>query len=399
MKRILLRGSWQTKNIGDIAHTPGFLSLAGQFLPDCEVWLWPCQIDLGVREMLLQNFPRLRIVESNAELNEAFDACDFLINGSGPAIDSEGIRRWKDHTRKPYGCFGISADGLWSEQKREILSEASFIFCRDSLSEFFLKQQALACPVIAFGPDATFSLHLENDHAAERFLRENGLEDGNFICVIPRMRYTPSSFDEERFFFSSPEREAESMRQIEPDMAKMRDVICHIVEHNHLKVLICPEMTYQVPMGRRYLYERLPEPVRKNVVLKREYWITSEAESVYSHAKALVSMEMHSPIIFINEQKPAILLRQAEDTFKGQMWRDIGLQDWILELNVTDADQIIQRVETILRDYPAAVGQASAAGKRAMEAERKAMEQIRMILQNEERRQIAGISDSMTGKN
>ena len=62
------------------------------------------------------------------------------------------------------------------------------------------------------------------------------------------------------------------------------------------------------------------------------------------------------------------------------MWRDIGLQDWILELNVTDAEQIIQRLETILRDYPAAVAQASAAGKRAMDAGRKAMKQIRMIL-------------------
>ncbi len=40
MKNILLRGSWQTKNIGDIAHTPGFLNLAKQFLPDSRVF-WP----------------------------------------------------------------------------------------------------------------------------------------------------------------------------------------------------------------------------------------------------------------------------------------------------------------------------------------------------------------------
>ena len=398
MKKILLRGSWQTKNIGDIAHTPGFLSLAGKFLPDCEIWLWPCQIDLGVREMLLKNFPRLRIAESDTELKEAFETCDFLINGSGPGIDSNGIQLWKDRTRKPYGCFGISTDGLWSEHKREILSEASFIFCRDSLSEFFLKQQELACRVIAFASDATFGLHLEGDHSAATFLQENGLEDGNFICVIPRLRYTPSSFDENVFFFSSPQREAESMGQVESDMAKMREVICHIIEHNHLKVLICPEMTYQVPMGRRYLYERLPESVRKHVVLKRKYWITSEAESVYSHAKALISMEMHSPIIFINKHKPAILLRQAEDTFKGQMWRDIGLQDWILELNATDADLIIQRMEAILHDYSAAVNQASAASERAMESDRKAMEQIRMILENDSWQQIAEISGQMAGK-
>ena len=380
MKKILLRGSWQTKNIGDIAHTPGFLSLAAKFLPEYEIVLWPCEINRGVREMLLENFPKLRIVESDSDIINAFTECDFLINGSGPAFDRGGIGRWKEQTRKPYGFFGISADGLWTDQKRVFLSEASFIFCRDTLSEYFLKQQNLECPVIGFGPDTTFGMNLKKDHSADRFLQENGLFNGEFVCVIPRLRYTPSAFDEEHFSFSTPERESVSMENIESDMEKMREVICHIVEHWNLSVLICPEMTYQVPMGRRYLYERLPESVRKKVILKKEYWITSEAESVYSHAKALVSMEMHSPIIFINEHKPALLLRQAEDTFKGQMWRDIGLQDWILELNISDAELIKQHVDRILKDYPASIKQASAASQRAIDSARKAMEQIRMIL-------------------
>ncbi|MBR4666738.1 MAG: polysaccharide pyruvyl transferase family protein, partial [Lentisphaeria bacterium] len=68
MKTVLLRGSWQTKNIGDIAHTPGFLNLAKKYLPEASIWLWPCQIDRGVREMLLANFPGLRLVESEAEI-------------------------------------------------------------------------------------------------------------------------------------------------------------------------------------------------------------------------------------------------------------------------------------------------------------------------------------------
>ena len=140
-------------------------------------------------------------------------------------------------------------------------------------------------------------------------------------------------------------------------------------------------MTYQVPMGRRYLYEPLPESIKKKVVLKREYWITSEAENVYSKAKALVSMEMHSPIIFIDEHKPAILLRQAEDTWKGQMWRDIGLQDWILELDITDSPLINSHVDKILQNYPAALEQAAAASKRAIGSDRKAMDIIRAVLE------------------
>ncbi len=46
--RILVRSSWQTVNIGDIAHTPGLLRLLERYLPDTDVWLWPSNVDNGV---------------------------------------------------------------------------------------------------------------------------------------------------------------------------------------------------------------------------------------------------------------------------------------------------------------------------------------------------------------
>ncbi|MBQ9337326.1 MAG: polysaccharide pyruvyl transferase family protein [Lentisphaeria bacterium] len=368
MKQILLRGSWQTRNIGDIAHTPGFLSLAEKHLPDAAVWLWPCCIDCGVREMLLENFPGLKIAESEAELQEAFEKCDLLINGSGPGVDLASMKKWHELTGKPYGFYGISADNLWSEKKRDVFNGASFIFCRDSLSQYFLYQQKLDCQVIDFGPDATFGLQLKKSGAAEKYLHENGLEPGKFVCVIPRLRYTPSDFDDGHFYYTDPKREAASMAKLGPDMEKMRRVIAEVVEKTGLKVLICPEMTYQVPMGRRYLYEPLPEKIKSRVVLKREYWITDEAQSVYAMAHSLISMEMHSPILFIGAGRPAILLRQAEDTFKGQMWRDIGLQKWILELNASGAKEIARTALEIADSYPAALQLAEKARQNAAQA-------------------------------
>ena len=50
-KRLLLRSSWQTVNIGDIAHTPGVLALLEKHLPDVEVRLWPSKVDNAVDEM------------------------------------------------------------------------------------------------------------------------------------------------------------------------------------------------------------------------------------------------------------------------------------------------------------------------------------------------------------
>ena len=378
---VLLRGSWQTKNIGDIAHTPGFLSLARKYLPEMPVYLWPCAIDRGVREMLLANFPGLRIVETEAEIEAAFRECSLLIHGSCPMIDLDGVDRWRRSTGKPYGCFGISADGLWSRRKQEICSDAAFIFCRDSLSEHFLRAQNLSCPVLGFTPDATFHIRLNSDsEAAAGFLSENGLERGRFVCVIPRLRWTPSSFDDAKFYYKDAGRERVSLACLEPDLEKLRETIAGILETTDLKVLICPEMTYQVPMGRRYLYEPLPEKIKEKVVLKREYWITDEAQTVYAAAHSLVSMEMHSPIIFITAGKPAILLRQAEDTLKGQMWRDIGLQDWILELNVSGTEEISRHVFGIINSYPEALRQAEKARENADRAAAAAFRKIRTLI-------------------
>ena len=130
----------------------------------------------------------------------------------------------------------------------------------------------------------------------------------------------------------------------------------------------------------RYLYDPLPEKIKQRVVLKREYWITDEAQTVYAAAHSLVSMEMHSPIIFITAGKPAILLRQAEDTFKGQMWRDIGLQDWILELNVSGAEEISRHVFEIIDSYPEALRQAEQARDNAERAAAAAFRKIVAVI-------------------
>lgn len=218
MKKILLRNSWQINNIGDIAHPLGFLNLAKKFLPGYEVWLWPCMLNPSVRELILRNFPTLHLVEGEAAKQEAFAECDLLVSGSGAGMDAGGILDWREKTHKPYGLFGVSADGTWTEKRKDIYSGAAFIFCRDSLSEHFLKRQDLACPMIAFAPDSTFGLKLLKDPAADQYMKENGLESEKFVCVIPRLRFTPAGFDDNGFYYQDPGREMPSKAKIEQDM-------------------------------------------------------------------------------------------------------------------------------------------------------------------------------------
>ena len=45
---------------------------------------------------------------------------------------------------------------------------------------------------------------------------------------------------------------------------------------------------------------------------------------------------MHSPILCIGNGIPALICRYKEVTTKGYMWQDIGLGEWLFNLDVED---------------------------------------------------------------
>lgn len=72
-----------------------------------------------------------------------------------------------------------------------------------------------------------------------------------------------------------------------------------------------------------------------------DYWLTGEAISTYVRSVGLFGNEMHSPIMCIGHGIPAIVCRFAEQTSKGYMWEDIGLGDWLFDL---DDDSRIEKI-------------------------------------------------------
>src|SRR5690606_31918708 len=86
-----------------------------------------------------------------------------------------------------------------------------------------------------------------------------------------------------------------------------------------------------------------------------------EAATIYARAATLLSFEMHSPILALASGTPAIHLRQPTDTRKGQMWRDIGLEKWMFEIDDSTGAQIAQRLLELGSDLPAARQQAAKA--------------------------------------
>lgn len=375
--KILIRSSWQSVNIGDIGHTPGLLAILEQVRPDLELTLWPCEIGHGVKEMLQREFPNVRLVEGASDsvaVQQAFAEHDFMLHGSGPSVVcATELQAWRQGTGKPYGIFGVTVARLDLELK-ELLDHAEFIYCRDTVSMALLRNSRVKCPIIEFGPDATFAINLHDGKTAENFLNQHGLEKDKFVCVIPRLRYTPYH----KIHHTEPT--AEDLRRVavsdefmEVDHQKLREAMMAILENSTMKILICAEMTYEVELGKTMLYDRLPEKYLSRVIWRDSYWRPDEAASVYVAANSMVSFEMHSPIIALAEGTPAIYLRQPTDTCKGQMWRDIGLSEWIFEIESTTGSEISQQILAIIDNPQLAKGQALKALKYARKLQTDAL--------------------------
>jgi len=376
--RILLRSSWQVVNIGDIAHTPGVLALIEHHLPGAEVVLWASD-DLSpeVAAMECRRFPALRIVTgrigddgaANPGLAEALRWCDLLLHGSGPGLVARGdLAAFVRHVGKPFAIFGITYGG-GDEAVRALLSRAAFLYFRDSVSLEVARTEGIACPRMDFGPDGAFACDLRDDARADAFLAANGLAEGHFLCCIPRLRWTPYWLIHGR-----PRDEAKHARNqlmAEHDHAPLRAAITAVVRETGLKVLLCPEDRSQMAVGREWILDRLPDDVRASVVWRPDFWLTDEALSVYRRSAGLFGNEMHSPIMCIGQGVPAIVCRFREQTSKGLMWRDLGLGDWLFDLD--DEAQVAGVASAVLamaKDPTAARARTAAAQSRVAELQR-----------------------------
>jgi polysaccharide pyruvyl transferase WcaK-like protein len=383
--KIVLRSSWQTVNIGDIGHTPGVLALLEKHLPDVEVILWPSSVADGVEEMLMRRFPKLLITKDR----KIIDTCDFLLHGSGPYLTAtRDVESWKSETGKPYGIYGITMapagdpgmkimrnNGL-DDRCKGLLDTASFVFLRDPKSLKVVRDAGVKCPVIEFGPDGAFACDLRNDAAAGEFLRKHDLTEGKFLCCIPNLRNAPYWRIKPNYpFDEAKHKRNEEMK--EHDHVLLREAIIAVVRETGFKILVCPEDSTQMKEGKELLVDPLPEDVGKNVVWRENFWLTDEAISTYVRSAGYFGSEMHSPIMCIGHGIPAIVCRFVEQTTKGFMWEEIGLGDWLFDLdNEENRGRLVSTVLGLAKNPAAA--KAKAAGAREF-VERRQLETMQIL--------------------
>lgn len=393
-KTILLVSGWQDVNIGDIAHTPGLIHILNKFIPEANIILWEKSTSENVDKLIRKYYPKVKIIHGkaddqsiaeNPEISKAFEEADIMIHGSGPyVVAQQHLEAWIKHTNgKPFGIFGVTIEKV-DDKLKNLLSKAAFVYTRETQSLRLLESIGIAGKNILFAPDATFFLDIHDDKKAIEFLKNNQLEKGKFICAIPRLRLTPYYKIANRHLWSEKrieEVENHNNRYKEEDHVKLREAIIAWVRKTGNKVLLCPEMTYQADIIDELLFDPLPDDV-KPFVVKRGYWMTDEAASVYAQAFAVLSFDCHSPIIACANGVPFFYLRQPEDASKGQMYYDLNFTNWIFEIDQTTGKDITDRLFQVKAEYKQSKKKIKKEEKAIMKIYKNACCQIETILEN-----------------
>ncbi|HEX8555353.1 MAG TPA: polysaccharide pyruvyl transferase family protein [Sphingomonas sp.] len=378
-RRILLRSGWQIENIGDVAHTPGMLRLIEQHLPGTEVTFWPWYDELPgqEREMLMRRFPRLKIAQgklvdgraTTPELAKAVAGADFLLHNSGPyALAWKDLDAFAGMTGKPFGVYGVTyGHWIFGNEERDTLSRARFAYFRDRVSLRKARLDGVAAKVTDFAPDAAFMTDIVDARAGDALIRRFGLQPGRFFVCLPKHRYTPSWLHVRKNRPIDRRMEQRNNEMGELDHTPLREAIIRLVREAGRQVLIGNEDETEVAIGKTWLLDRLPEDVKPRVHWLDRPWRMDEALGVYRRSEALFGHEMHSPIMCIGMGVPALVGRWVEQSSKGTMWDDIGVPEWLFNMDSeADVRRLPQTVLDVARNPASSRARAEAARQRVL---------------------------------
>ena len=347
-------------NIGTAAHAPGTLAVLQKYLgPGIRITVWAdAPLSEPLAKMMRRHFPGVDIVtgrldgSESAELKQAAEEADLFLVSSGSTI-AGSVRRsldeFQQRTGKPAGAYAIGCkpDALpW-------IDRLAFAWFRDPVSAGTAAARSV-CPVQGWAPDAVFDFDCADEEGAAAFLAEHDLEPGGFICCIPGQRHTPRWH-----YFDVPARpdlDAVNAQWEEHDNAPLLPIIRNAAERFGLKVLICAEQVSELPLIRRLVYDRLPPEIRTRCVPQDRLWPPDLALGVYRASRGIFGVEMHSQVMAAGSGIPAVLLRHPQFGTKSEMWKTIGLADWLID---AEQPEYVRRAEAAAMDILGDPGRAA----------------------------------------
>ncbi len=390
-KTIVLQSAWDTVNIGDIGHTPGTLRVIEEHLPEVKIVLWAMKLDDRVTTMLKARFPKVAILQGNLfkdgendrKLQTAVKACDLFIRNSGMGQDITFMQFCRQHG-KSYGLFGQSyfanmVEGTGAEERVALLNGASFIYTRETKTRDILKGAGVKSE---FGPDGCFGIDVRDDERGLATMKKLGLEDRKFITLQLRTNTAklPGVDDTRTPKLNPLHPTLEQIADDERRAAKYRELVTLWVKKTGGKVLIAPEVKKEMEHNKRLIHDPLPPEIQKQVVNLEYFWNADEAASIFARAHTIVCHEPHSPIIALANGTPIIHTYSEFHSPKCWMFKDIGLPEWLLEMDETPVEKMAETLFAIDADYPAAQAKVKKAMAYVQECFAASMNRLKGVL-------------------
>ncbi|WP_394353330.1 polysaccharide pyruvyl transferase family protein [Spirosoma aureum] len=266
---------------------------------------------------------------------------------------------------------------------RNVLSQAAFVYCRDGESLKFLKENKFRTPVLEFGPDGCFGINVRDEEKGLVYLKKSGLETQKFLAVVI-LTNTPYA-NRRSNAIDLVKSVAELQEQDNERMAKIRAMITNWVRDTGLKVLLAPEVIKEIETAKSFLYDQLPDDVKANVVWRDTFWNVDEAMSVYARAHTIFGMEPHSLIMGLTLGVPILHAWPPSHGRKAWMFRDIGLPDWLVQVDESSANDWTKQLRLIHQDYAGAKKKVATSMDFVHQRQASTMQVIDKAIQNRQK--------------
>lgn len=110
------------------------------------------------------------------------------------------------------------------------------------------------------------------------------------------------------------------------------------------------------------------------------FWNADEAASIFARAHTVIGHEPHSPIIALANGTPILHTYSEFHSPKCWMFQDIGLGEWLLEMDETPVEKIAETLFAIDADYAAAQAKVKKAMGYVHQCFGKSMKHVRTLL-------------------
>jgi polysaccharide pyruvyl transferase WcaK-like protein len=173
---------------------------------------------------------------------------------------------------------------------------------------------------------------------------------------------------------STPEKQAEDRRRLD----KVKAMITYWVKTTGQKVLLYPEAQKEGLQAKIQVYDSLDADIKPHVVCRQEWWTNAdETMGILQHASVVFGMEPHTLIMALTLGVPILHARPVSNGRKGWMFRDIGLPEWLFDIDMVKADELVSSLSAIIKNYPAAKSKVKAAMAVVEERQRTSMNHIK----------------------